>query len=92
MVQSQRGIDQSNHALRWGRDSGNSYVGAGADFENVNPAKRYGDEAKAIQKVMLERPDLFKKLIEGEYNASQIDEAFAAQGLKGMSRYFLGGR
>jgi Transglycosylase SLT domain/Chaperone of endosialidase len=92
MVQTQRGIDQQNHANLFGRDSGNSYIDAGRVFEKENPAARYTQEANAIAKTMLAQPALFKDLISGKYTADQIDSAFEAQGLHGMSRYFLGGR
>jgi len=92
MVQTQRGIDQQNHANLYGRDSGNSYTFAGNAFEKENPAARYTKEADAIAKTMLSQPALFKDLISGKYTADQIDQAFEAQGFHGMSRYFLGGR
>jgi len=92
MTQTQRGIDQANHANLYGQDSGNSYVNAPADFERKNPSARYGTEAKAIENVMLNDPALFKQMISGAVPPETIDKMFQKHGYQGMSRYFVGGR
>ena len=92
MTQTQRGIDQANHANLYGQDSGNSYVNAPADFERKNPSARYGTEAKAIENVMLNDPALFKQMISGNMDPTRIDKLFETHGFRGMSRYFTGGR
>ena len=92
MTQTQRGIDQANHANLYGKDSGDSYVNAPADFERKNPSARYGTEAKAIENVMLNDPALFKQMISGSVPPETIDKMFQKNGFQGMSRYFVGGR
>jgi len=91
MMQNKRSIDQLNHATRYGKDSGNSYVDAPADFERVNPYDRYVKEAKALENVMLNDPALFKDMITGKIERSSIDAMFEKAGLRGMSSYFVGG-
>jgi hypothetical protein len=92
MTQTQRGIDQANHANLYGKDSGDSYVNAPTDFERKNPSARYGTEAKAIENVMLNDPALFKQMISGSVPPETIDKMFQKNGFQGMSRYFVGGR
>lgn len=94
MTQNQRAIDQDNHREAYGQRSGGLFANAGQDFERTNPREKYKAEAQAIQDVVLNAPDVLKAITDGKtYKAKDIDAAFEKKyGLKGMSRYFTGGR
>jgi hypothetical protein len=76
----------------YANDSSGLLSKAAGDFERLNPASKYNEEADAIQRMILTSPDLIKDLKSGKYTPAQIDKAFEKSGLKGMSRYFVGGR
>ncbi len=92
LVQNQRAIDRDQHRAVYGQDSGGYFAQAGQDFERTNPASKYNQEAEVIQRMILTQPQLIKDLRAGKYTPKQIDEAFDKFGVKGMSRYFVGGR
>ena len=92
LTQNQRAIDREQHRSIYARDSSGLLSQTGEDFERVNPADKYNKEAEVIQRMILTKPDLVKSLRSGKYTPAQIDEAFDRFGVKGMSRYFVGGR
>ena len=92
LTQNQRAIDREQHRSMYANDSSGLLSKAAGDFENKNPASKYNEEAEVIQRMILTKPDLIKDLKSGKYTPAQIDEAFEKFGVKGMSRYFVGGR
>jgi hypothetical protein len=91
LTHNQRAIDREQHRSTYANDSSGLLSKAAADFERTNPASKYNKEAEVIQRMILTKPDLIKNLKSGKYSPAQIDEAFEKFGLKGMSRYFVGG-
>jgi hypothetical protein len=92
LIHNQRTIDRETHRSMYANDSSGLLSKAAGDFERLNPASKYNEEAEVIQRMILTSPDLIKNLKSGKYTPAQIDKAFESYGLKGMSRYFVGGR
>lgn len=92
LVQNQRAIDREQHRSIYAQDSSGLLSNAAKDFERTNPASKYTQEADVLQRMILTQPKLIKDLRSGKYTPAQIDEAFDKFGVKGMSRYFVGGR
>jgi hypothetical protein len=92
LIHNQRAIDRETHRSMYANDSSGFLSKAAGDFERLNPASKYNEEADAIRRMILTSPDLITDLKSGKYTPAQIDKAFEPSGLKGMSRYFVGGR
>ena len=90
MTTNQRAIDRDIHMSKYAKDSQGMLQNAGQDFERTHDAAMYKREGDAIAKMILQQPELIKDLRSGKYTSQQIDDAFAKQGLRNMSRYFVG--
>jgi hypothetical protein len=90
MTTNQRAIDRDIHMSKYARDSNGLLQNAGQDFERTHDPAMYKRESDAIAKMILQQPELIKDLRSGKYTSQQIDDAFAKQGLRDMSRYFVG--
>ena len=71
-------------------DSDGLLSNAAQDFDRTHDAALYTQEAEAFKKMILQQPELIKDLRSGKYTSEQIDKAFEKQGLRNMSRYFVG--
>ena len=90
LTTNQRAIDRDIHMSKYAKDSQGLLQNAGQDFERTHDSAMYKREGDAIAKMILQQPELIKDLRSGKYTSQQIDDAFAKQGLRNMSRYFVG--
>lgn len=90
MVTNQRAIDRDLHMSKYRADSNGLLSNAAQDFERTHDSAMYNNEAESIKKMILKAPDLIKDLRSGKYTSDQIDKVFETQGLRNMSRYFVG--
>jgi outer membrane biosynthesis protein TonB len=90
LATNQRAIDRDIHMSKYAKDSQGLLADAGQDFERTHDAAMYKREGDAVSKMILQQPELIKDLRSGKYTSQQIDDAFAKQGLRNMSRYFVG--
>ena len=90
LTTNQRAIDRDIHMSKYAKDSQGLLQNAGQDFERTHDSAMYKREGDAIAKMILTQPELIKDLRSGKYTSQQIDDAFAKQGLRNMSRYFVG--
>ena len=90
LATNQRAIDRDIHMSKYAKDSQGLLQNAGQDFERTHDSATYKREGDAIAKMILTQPELIKDLRSGKYTSQQIDDAFAKQGLRNMSRYFVG--
>jgi hypothetical protein len=90
MTTNQRAIDRDLHMSRYRADSDGLLANAAQDFDRTHDPALYNKEGEAIKKMILSQPELIKDLRSGKYTSEQIDKAFEKQGLRNMSRYFVG--
>jgi hypothetical protein len=90
LTTNQRAIDRDIHMSKYAKDSNGLLQNAGQDFERTHDSAMYKRESDAVAKMILQQPELIKDLRSGKYTSQQIDDAFAKQGLRNMSRYFVG--
>ena len=90
LATNQRAIDRDTHMSKYAKDSQGMLQNAAQDFERTHDSAMYKRESDAIAKMILQQPELIKDLRSGKYTSQQIDDAFAKQGLRNMSRYFVG--
>jgi hypothetical protein len=90
LTTNQRAIDRDIHMSKYGKDSQGLLASAAQDFERTHDPAMYKRESDAVAKMILRQPELLKDLRSGKYTSQQIDDAFASQGLRNMSRYFVG--
>jgi hypothetical protein len=87
---NQRAIDRDIHMAKYAKDSNGLLANAAQDFDRTHDPAMYKREGDAVAKMILTQPALIKDLRSGKYTSQQIDDAFAKQGLRNMSRYFVG--
>lgn len=90
LVTNQRAIDRDLHMSKYRADSNGLLSNAAQDFDRTHDPALYNKEGEAIKKMILSQPELIKDLRSGKYSSEQIDKAFEKQGLRNMSRYFVG--
>lgn len=92
MVSNQRAKDKDHHANNYGEMSHGVYSDASKAFESENPTSKYVKEQSALRNFAFKYPDKFRNALEGRYTAAGLDQYIEkATGIKGISRYFVGG-
>lgn len=91
MALQQRSVDRDAHFRAYTKESGGFAVDAANDFTNKTEA-RYQKEQKVLKDLMLNAPEVLKKMMSGTASKEQIDKALKriyGKGVpSGMWRYF----
>lgn len=92
MAQDRRLIDRQNHAMQWGDDSNQNYVGASADFNDKYKPSEYKAEIKYLASMMLDSPDTYMALMSSNLTNEQKNQIINSQfpNARNMARYFGG--